>query len=206
MSLQTFVKISAVTNLSDARYCAGMGVDMLGFSLDPSAETFVDPITFQSITEWVAGVQLIGEVESIEPDALQELVKNYPIDGLQIGNSSDWKGLQATGLTLLCKISWTEDLSLQNFQTKYDSIKPYVSYFLIESEEDSITPEIGYHLTQIAEHYPIILGFGIQQNSILQTLSSIPFKGIALKGGQEIRPGYKDFDDLAEILEVLETE
>ena len=31
-------------------------------------------------------------------------------------------------------------------------------------------------------------------------------KGISLKGGEEIRPGYKDFDELADILEALEIE
>jgi phosphoribosylanthranilate isomerase len=31
MPLKTFVKVGCITNLSDARYCAGMGVDMLGF-------------------------------------------------------------------------------------------------------------------------------------------------------------------------------
>jgi len=30
--------------------------------------------------------------------------------------------------------------------------------------------------------------------------------GIALKGGEEITPGYKDFDELADILEKLELE
>ncbi len=36
MSLNTFVYIRDVDNLSDARYCAGMGVDMIGFRLDRS--------------------------------------------------------------------------------------------------------------------------------------------------------------------------
>ena len=32
MPLKTFVKVGNITNLSDARYCAGMGVDMLRIS------------------------------------------------------------------------------------------------------------------------------------------------------------------------------
>lgn len=34
MALKTFVKISGVNNLSDARYCAGMGVNQLGFNIE----------------------------------------------------------------------------------------------------------------------------------------------------------------------------
>ncbi len=34
MALKTIVKVGNITNLSDARYCAVMGVDMLGFCLN----------------------------------------------------------------------------------------------------------------------------------------------------------------------------
>lgn len=206
MSLRTFVKISTVTNLSDARYCAAMGVDMLGFSLDPLSENVLNSTTFQAITEWIVGVQVIGELDSIEISEIEELRSQYPIDGLQLSTTSDWKALKESGLTLICKVLWTEDHTFQHFQTLYQSIKPYVQYFLLESDSDRLTPEAGYHLMQVAEQYPILLGFDIRKDTILQLLSIIPLKGIALKGGHEIRPGYKDFDDLAEILEVLETE
>ncbi len=206
MSLQTIVKVGAVTNLSDARYCAGMGVEMLGFSLDPAASNYLDSATFQGITEWVAGVQVIGEVESIEAEALTTLRSQYPIDGLQLAHTTDWAALKSLRLTLICTVPWTDAFSLTQFEYDYQTIAPYIDYFLIESDTETLTPETGYHLAQIAEKYPLLLGFGISKGTIFQTLSAIPLKGIALKGGQEIRPGYKDFDDLAEILETLETE
>lgn len=206
MPLQTIVKVGAITNLSDARYCAGMGVDMLGFSLEPSSENYVEPAIFQAITEWVSGVQVIGEVETIEAEAVNELRAKYPIDGLQLAYATDWATLKSLRLTLICTVSWTDAFTLSHFQARYQTIAPYVDYFLIEADTDSLTPETGYHLAQVAEQYPVLLGFGIAQDTILQTLSAVPLKGIALKGGQEIRPGYKDFDDLSEILETLETE
>ena len=42
MSLQTFVKVGEITNLSDARYCAGMGVDLLGFNVVENTPGYVD--------------------------------------------------------------------------------------------------------------------------------------------------------------------
>jgi phosphoribosylanthranilate isomerase len=206
MSLQTIVKVGAITNLSDARYCAGMGVDMLGFSLDASSESYIDPTTFQAITEWVSGVKVMGEVETIEAEAVINLRSQYPIEGLQLAHTSDWATLKSLRLTLICTVSWADDFTLSHFQAMYQTITPYVDYFLIKSDHESLTPEWGYHLAQVAEQYPLLLGFGISQDTILQTLSAVPVKGIALQGGQEIRPGYKNFDDLADILETLETE
>ena len=60
--LRTKVKISAVTNLSDARYCAGMGVEWIGFSMDT-----VPAEKYGEIRGWLAGVQVVGETDA--PDA-----------------------------------------------------------------------------------------------------------------------------------------
>jgi len=60
--LKTKVKVSKVTNLSEARYCAGMGVDFLSFPVSS-----VDPKTYQEITGWVAGPLFGVEIDS-NPD------------------------------------------------------------------------------------------------------------------------------------------
>ena len=56
MALSTFVKIDGVTNLSDARYCAGMYVDVLGFNLEESSQKFLNPTQYEEITGWVSGL------------------------------------------------------------------------------------------------------------------------------------------------------
>jgi phosphoribosylanthranilate isomerase len=49
------VKISNVTNLSDARYCAGMGVEMLGFSIDEDSPNYISPKNSRiSVPGWLA--------------------------------------------------------------------------------------------------------------------------------------------------------
>ena len=47
MALKTFVKISGVNNLSDARYCAGMGVNQLGFNIEDKHPNYTDPQSFK---------------------------------------------------------------------------------------------------------------------------------------------------------------
>ena len=80
MSLKTIVKISNVTNLSDARYCAGMGVDMLGFSMDADSPNYIDPKKFGEIRGWVAGVQIVGETTATDPDVIEQLLDTYQPD------------------------------------------------------------------------------------------------------------------------------
>ena len=63
MALKTTVKVSKVNNLSDARYCAGMGVNQLGFNIEPDHENYTDPKSFKELADWVSGVEFVGEIE-----------------------------------------------------------------------------------------------------------------------------------------------
>lgn len=76
MSLKTKVKVGNITNLSDARYCAGMGVDWLGFPIES-----VNPKTFAEITSWVTGPQFMIELKAgTVPESLYE----YGVELIQV--------------------------------------------------------------------------------------------------------------------------
>jgi phosphoribosylanthranilate isomerase len=74
MALKTFVKVSTVNNLSDARYCAGMYVNWLGFNLEESSPDYLSPEKFTEITEWLSGLEYVGEFENSHPDTIR-----YPL-------------------------------------------------------------------------------------------------------------------------------
>jgi phosphoribosylanthranilate isomerase len=63
MALRMRVKVGGITNLSEARYCAGMGCDYLGFRVGGKG---LSPKGFREIAGWVAGPQLIVEVDHLE--------------------------------------------------------------------------------------------------------------------------------------------
>src|SRR5258706_7752206 len=73
--LMTKVKVGQVTNLSEARYCAGMGVDFLSFPISS-----IDPKTYQEITGWVAGPKFGVEVNAENIS----LAQNYKTDFIEV--------------------------------------------------------------------------------------------------------------------------
>src|SRR5258708_3649368 len=75
--LITKVKVGKVTNLSEARYCAGMGVDFLSF---PASS--VDPKTFQEITGWVAGPKFGVEIDSSTVEEYKADFVEVPFDSI----------------------------------------------------------------------------------------------------------------------------
>ncbi len=205
MSLRTFVKISGVTNLSDARYCAGMGVDMLGFAIDPSLPNSLSPEAFKSIAEWIAGVTMVGEIHTPTSDFLHNHVSQYAIQCVQVQQFNEIQSTDNQPLPFILSIRWDAHEPEAIFQ-QMKAYQSQIAYFLLESDQVSLTTTDQMHLQAMAKQYPILLGFGIEKETILDLLQEIPLAGIALRGGQEIRPGYKDYDELAAILELLEND
>ncbi|WP_337041248.1 N-(5'-phosphoribosyl)anthranilate isomerase [Emticicia sp. 17c] len=200
MALQTLVKVGNITNLSDARYCAGMGVDLVGFVIDKFSDDYIPSEKLKEIQSWLAGVQIVGETQSADYDEIATLLQSYEIDILQISEASLLPAISHLGKPIILKL----DADSAYLEESLKLYSQFVSYFLIEGQE--LTDFFLYHLKEYAADYPVILGFGINAHNIHQLLGETPIQGIALKGSQELRPGYKDYDELSEILEAIETE
>ncbi|MFP4089126.1 MAG: phosphoribosylanthranilate isomerase [Cyclobacteriaceae bacterium] len=205
MALKSFVKISGVNNLSDARYCAGMGVDVLGFSFEPGDPNYMDPVKYTAITEWLAGTAFAAEFSRHHAEEIKEILQQYPpVDYLQISRPEYLTALQELQVPIILKIDARELDDLAQVGEKLRSSAHEVAFFLFESEEDEVPSAMTDQVMTLAEQYPILLGFGLTEENVPLLLEEGHLKGIALRGGQEIKPGFKDFDDLADILEAIE--
>ena len=203
MALKTFVKISHVNNLSDARYCAGMEVNILGFELEPDGEHYVDPTTFDEITSWLSGVAYAGEFSQADAAFITTQLNHYKLDYIQIENPDLIHEISGLAPSLIFK------MPLSGAQETVKALEKYreeITFLLLDGEEDHLAPSFFPVIKEIATSWPVLLGTGIQPDAIEALLSNLAIKGIALQGGNEIKPGYKDFDALADILEVLEVD
>lgn len=204
MALQTFVKVSKVNNLSDARYCAGMGVDVIGFNLVPGTPHFVPAEKFQEITEWLAGVSFAGEFEGVAADEIVALAASYPLQYIQVSEAAKISLLAKQSVPLILKINMDELNDMATIEQLLKENNGAVSYFLLESEQDAYQQEVLDKVLALAPSYPILLGYGLTPENALEIIEDSKIKGIALMGEEEIKPGYKDFEKLADMLEVLE--
>jgi phosphoribosylanthranilate isomerase len=183
MPLKTLVKVGSITNLSDARYCAGMGVDLLGFCVVENHAGYLSPKSFQEIRGWIAGPMIVAQISGLKSAAdLPLIIEQYRPDMLELG---------AAEAQLLGHIP--------------------LPYILVAEEDTSIpsgaTP--AYVLIADRTAYDGEIPTLLQINSIDEldgALADSRVHGIALVGSSEIRPGLKTYDELADILEALETD
>jgi phosphoribosylanthranilate isomerase len=182
MPLKTFVKVGRITNLSDARYCAGMGVDMLGFRTMEGQENYIKPSKFQEIRGWITGPLVVAEVYGLkDPDLITQILEDFKPDFLEMG-MQELSLFSTLPLPLLLAVNERDDLS--NL-----SVSP--AYLICQRPFQSSLPQL----------------IEVQEKSELEgVLHDSKIIGIVLKGGTEVRPGLKDYEGLNEILELLEEE
>lgn len=205
MSLKTFVKISAINNLSDARYCAGMYVNLMGFNLENHQPNYISPEKFEEITGWLSGLEYVGEFETSHPDAILETLKSYSeIKYIEIQEEIHLKMLVNSSYGLILKQNIKEVDDLEDLIAKSQSYSDHDVTLHLVSETLQIDDSILEKIKTLAEKCQVLLGFGLEANSIEHVIEKTGIRGISLQGGDEIKPGLKDFDELADILEALE--
>ena len=191
MALKTLVKVGNISNLSDARYCAGMGVDMLGYTAVPGRDRYIPSLLHQEIRGWISGPSTVVELYGLARAAdLAGILEEYQPDYLE-GDVALLPLL--TGyppVPLIITIETDADLK------KIAGWKDRIRYLQIKESQRQIIQEAGNDYDVL-----LLLQSGEQIQTILDTL---PIRGIALIGSAEIRPGYKEYDDLALVLEQLE--
>lgn len=209
MALKTLVKISGVTNLSDARYCAGMGVDMLGFSMDTDSPNYVEPTKFSEIRGWVAGVQIVGETTAIDPEVIEQLLETYQPDVLQIDEPALLPYLSTFDksrgeLRLILRVNLLHT-TLDQLDALFQTGVTGADFVLLESHSAvHIDDDFKTLLQRLAAKYPILLGLGISAQNVHELLNAMPVRGIALNGSHEDQPGNKEFGELMDVLEAIE--
>ncbi len=204
MSLKTKVKISQVTNLSDARYCAAMGVHYLGFNFRKNHESYMDPTRFSEISSWIAGPKLVGEFEDADMAYIREIPHLEILDLIEVNQPDMLHELSMLGKPITLKMDISNYPSLSSIKEDLIFAKDLVEYFLIEKSAGGLTDLDD--ILSLSHRFPIFLGFGINKENIHQIIGNSSIEGIALQGGKEEKVGLKEYEVLADILEELETE
>lgn len=176
--------VENITNLSEARYCAGMGVFFLGFPVQS-----VDPKLYQDITGWVQGPEMVLDVSAcLEiPSNLNVYASDHILVVLDQLNS-----IPSDVPSLIVKLR-PGQLELADLVKSREKISYIIADGLSTSEVKSL----------LANRFAILVsmnGYGATDfNELLEWA-----EGVVLSGSQEDKPGLKDYDHLSSLLEQLE--
>ncbi len=193
--LRTKVKINKVSNLTDARYFAAMGVDYLGFCCNVDTEMYCAPNKIKQITEWVEGPQFVLEFDGWQSeDDIQSIVNLRMAHALHFGAFSSYSSD--------FELPIFKDIILENISeaplTGVDipvlrTDKPFKQLTNLELSV----------ITKLVSQRDIFLDMDFDVEDLESIMKNWPVYGLILRGGEEEKVGVKSFDTLDEIFEVL---
>lgn len=198
MSLIIPVKLSSVSNLSDARYGAGMGVQLMGFCMSPDNPHRMSLEEFTAITGWISGPEFVSEFDpGTSLETIRSTAEEYGTNWVEIHETALVKPLKDAGYQVILTLDLDQDISISSLP----------DYLLLYSREDKFDADRNLEkLKALNQKAPVLLASGLEADKIIAWHEASALSGVAVAGGEEIRPGFKDFDELADILEALEVE
>lgn len=211
MALRIPVLVRGINNLSDARYCAGMGADGLIFTLDPELPGAIDPATAKELASWVAGVALIGEFGDADSEQLVEVAAACGLDRVLLHEAPlfipglhaplPFPVLRETDLITALQAQIDPDLAHDLRGTDF---APAGGALLVTLPEGADLVGWQPQLAALARQFPLWLGGPFAVADLPALLDGVRPAGLVLQGGDELKPGLRDFTGLEEIFEALE--
>ena len=181
-----------IANLTDARYFAAWGIDMMFFNVEEAAMGSLSVPEIKEIIDWVEGPQSGIKISGLSiPEQLSEATHILNIDTLIIGpfieQSSLSENIQSVYRICTLDEGWQDNDQL---------------ILTLETPIDRLSEDQKEKIKSISSQKKVYLD-GLFKSTDLPTIESLNVEGIILKGGEEEKVGYKSFDELDDILEAL---
>jgi phosphoribosylanthranilate isomerase len=186
--------IRGINNLSDARYCAGMGADKLTFVLDPALPGALDTRTVKELAGWVAGVELIGEFDQLSAPEINAVAAECGLDAVLLRSHRSNDELAEIAPPVYQELSEPHGAPGPN---------PAVIGWLLELPAAGIDASA---LHQLGLERPLWLGPGLDPDKARELATQLSLAGLSFPSGDEVKPGLRDFDQLEAVFEALEIE
>lgn len=193
------VKICGITNLADARYCAGAGADYLGFIQSEASPRYVDPDVARQIIEWVAGVKTVGVFVDAEVGTLNEVTAATGFDIVQLhgDESAEYCSLVQRPVIKAFRVRSEDDPDelLQRLQPYV----PHVNAFLFDTYVANQAGGTGKtfswdKISGLRLDLPVFLAGGITPSNAADAVETVHPYAVDVSSGVEQSPGTKDFE------------
>jgi phosphoribosylanthranilate isomerase len=199
-----------VANLTDARYFSAFGVSWMGFSLDAAGLDHVPTDKLKEIRSWLEGPAVFGELGAQTPEEAARLASECSLDGLLAGMFHDVEALsKIPGARIFQELVVDPSTRPGELTGLARASAPFVEAFVLDLCKNPLAAErlldgdlpILEDLRALCREHRVWLHAEVPAPLLAAVAESLVPHGLCIRGGSEIRPGAKVFDELDEWME-----
>ena len=209
INVEFILKASSITNLSDARYFASYGINMIGFCFDPQSANFMNPFKVKEITGWIEGPKIVGEFKNLSVEAINETIISQNLHYAQI-NLADISPEHATinSVPLIVEIAVVAETNFNEVAIQLEKIFRNGDLVLLNLTALSPLNEntLNDFVKNICRRYPTLLDYNFSSENISSMVQQFNPAGICLHGSHEEKIGTKSFEALDALMSAIQEE
>ncbi len=204
------VKICGITNLEDARFCAGAGADFLGFIQYPRSPRYVDPETAKEIITWVYGPKAVGVFVNEDAESVNRTAEAAGFDLVQLHGDESPDVCAQIERPVIKAFRIPPETTADEIRAQMEPYREHAAYFLLDTHHPTLWGGTGetfdwQHARALAADFPIFLAGGLNAQNVEEAVRRVRPLGIDLSSSLEAHPGKKDFDKLNAFFETVNT-
>lgn len=185
-----------ISNLTDARYFAAWGVEILCFNHSDVLEGKLSGQQIKEMIDWIEGPKSALKIDALEiDDSLSELIALTDVDHLIVGPYIDRDQIPSSVKNVI------RTCTLENVDLFSGDIIISGNNSFNQLSQEALGKINNLKATNIKRS--VFIDFNCESVD-LAVISSMQIDGLVLQGGEEEKVGFKSYDELDEIFEWME--
>lgn len=202
------LKICGITELEDARYCAGAGVDYLGFIQHEESPRYVDAGHAAEIIDWVHGPQPVGVFVNEPAEAVNETAEEAGFAYAQLHGNEPPALCAEVETPVIKAVRVLHDASATQLRTFMAPYEEHVDHFLLDTHSTSLWGGTGESFNwrlarELAADFPLFLAGGIDAENVGEAVRTMRPYAVDLSSSLEDTPGKKSFEKMERFFETF---
>lgn len=203
MAYITSIYFRNITNLSDARYGAAAGFDLMGYNMDSSDPNVLTPDKVREINGWVSGPLCVGQFGTQPAVTIEDAIEVANLEGAEVPASEmgrlskDADQFNVIGRMLLSDIVSGTAASSGRFLLIINDL--FETYEALMQDADAANG-----LADLIDKNRVYVQFNFNADDTRVAVNHFNPEGIAIEGGSEEKVGIRDFSDVDDIRMALE--
>lgn len=210
------VKASQINNLTDARFFAARGVQWMGFNCDGTIDAAGVALSVHEIgalLAWIEGPIPVAEFGLSDAGTINRITTELNIQAVQVDYFQDIPTLQQLNANYIIRRIVPQQLDdAAALKAELEAYAPYCQAFLLDygasntTVQDLLAAPQAYRdvLRTLAQQCTLILQIPTNPHEVRQLAEALDPIHLSLLGGYEDKPGIRTFDQLNDLMDVLD--